>query len=47
MPTPIGMGFAKGDPALAKFLTDVVNESKPAIEASLAKHSSLEFMLPK
>jgi polar amino acid transport system substrate-binding protein len=47
VPTPIGMAFAKGDPAFAKFLADVVNESKPAIEASLAKHSSLDFMLPK
>ena len=47
VPTPIGMAFSKGDPALQKFLTTVVGENKAAIEASLAKHSSLEFMLPK
>ncbi len=47
VPTPIGMAFAKGDPAFAKFLTDLVNEMRPKIDASLAKHSSLEHMLPK
>jgi polar amino acid transport system substrate-binding protein len=47
VPTPIGMAFAKGDPALAKFLSQLVEEMKPRIEASLARHSSLEFMLPR
>ena len=47
VPTPIGMAFAKGDPALAKFLADLVKEMKPKIDASLAKYSSLEQMLPK
>jgi polar amino acid transport system substrate-binding protein len=47
VPTPIGMAFAKGDPAFAKFLTDLVTEMRPKIDASLAKHSSLEHMLPK
>jgi ABC-type amino acid transport substrate-binding protein len=47
VPTPIGMAFAKGDPALAKFLGDLVKEMKPKIDASLAKYSSLEHMLPK
>jgi ABC-type amino acid transport substrate-binding protein len=47
VPTPIGMAFAKGDPALAKFLAQLVEEMKPRIEASLARHSSLEFMLPR
>lgn len=47
VPTPIGMAFVKGDPALQKFLADLVKEAKPDIDASLAKHSSLEFMLPK
>ncbi len=47
VPTPIGMAFTKGDPALQKFLTELVKEARPAIDASLAKHSALEFMLPK
>jgi ABC-type amino acid transport substrate-binding protein len=47
VPTPIGMAFAKGDPAFAKFLSDTVKELKPKIDASLAKYSSLEHMLPK
>ena len=42
VPTPIGMAFAKGDPAFAKFLTDLVTEMRPKIDASLARHSSLE-----
>jgi ABC-type amino acid transport substrate-binding protein len=47
VPTPIGMAFAKGDPAFAKFLGDLVRENKSKIDASLAKYSSLEHMLPK
>ncbi len=47
VPTPIGMAFAKGDPAFAKFLSGIVTEMKPKIDASLKKHSSLEFMLPE
>jgi ABC-type amino acid transport substrate-binding protein len=47
VPTPIGMAFAKGDPAFAKFLTELANEMKPKIEASLKKYSSVEQMLPK
>jgi ABC-type amino acid transport substrate-binding protein len=47
VPTPIGMAFAKGDPAFAKFLTDLVTEMRPKIDASLTKYSSLEHMLPK
>jgi len=47
VPTPIGMAFAKGDPVLQKFLADLVREMKSEIEASLAKHSALEFMLPR
>ncbi len=47
VPTPIGMAFAKGDPALQKFLTSVVAEMQPAINASIDKYSSLEYMLPK
>lgn len=47
VPTPIGMAFAKGDPAFTKFLTGLVQEMRPKVDASLAKHSSLEHMLPK
>jgi ABC-type amino acid transport substrate-binding protein len=46
VPTPIGMAFAKGDPALQKFLTQLVEEMRPQIEQSLAKYSSIEMMLP-
>ena len=47
VPTPIGMAFAKGDPALKKYLEAVVAEMQPAINASIEKYSSLEYMLPK
>lgn len=47
VPTNIGMGFVKGDPALQAFLQAVVDESKGEIEASLAKYGSLEYMMPK
>jgi len=47
VPTPIGMAFVKGDAALLDFMTALVKEAKPEIDASLAKHSSLEYMLPK
>lgn len=47
VPTPIGMAFVKGDPVLQAYMQALVDEAKPAIEASLAKYSSLEYMLPK
>jgi ABC-type amino acid transport substrate-binding protein len=47
VPTPIGMAFVKGDPVLQAYLQAIVDEAKPAIDASLAKYSSLEYMLPK
>jgi len=47
VPTPIGLAFIKGDAALQAYLQALVDEAKPAIEASLAKYSSLEYMLPK
>jgi polar amino acid transport system substrate-binding protein len=47
VPTPIGMAFAKGDPAFAKYLTEFVAEQQSQIDASIAKYSSLDYMLPK
>jgi polar amino acid transport system substrate-binding protein len=47
VPTPIGMAFAKGDPALQRFLEAIVVEMQPEINASIEKYSSLEYMLPK
>jgi hypothetical protein len=47
VPTPIGLAFVKGDPVLQAYLQALVDEAKPAIEASLAKYSSLAYMLPK
>ena len=47
VPTPIGMALAKGDPALKKYLEAPVAEMQPAIDASIEKYSSLEYMLPK
>lgn len=47
VPTPIGMAFAKGDAALAKFLTAFVAEHQTQINADIVKYSSLEYMLPK
>jgi len=47
VPTPIGMAFAKGDPALQRFLEAMVAEMQPQINASIEKYSSLEYMLPK
>jgi polar amino acid transport system substrate-binding protein len=47
VPTPIGMALAKGDPALQRFLKAIVVEMQPQINASIAKYSSLEYMLPK
>jgi polar amino acid transport system substrate-binding protein len=47
VPTPIGMAFAKGDPALANFLTAFVAEHQSQIDAAIVKYSSLDYMLPK
>jgi polar amino acid transport system substrate-binding protein len=47
VPTPIGMAFAKGDPALAKYLTAFVAEQQPQIDAAIVKYSSLDYMLPR
>ncbi|MEO8305200.1 MAG: transporter substrate-binding domain-containing protein [Betaproteobacteria bacterium] len=47
VPTAIGMALAKGDPEFKKYLEAVVAEMQPAINASIEKYSSLEYMLPK
>jgi ABC-type amino acid transport substrate-binding protein len=47
IPYPIGMAFNYGDPELKKFLEAVVAEMKPQIDASIVKHSALEYMLRK
>ena len=47
VPTPSGMAFAKGDPEFKKYLEAVVAEMQPAIDASIKKYSSLEYMPPK
>jgi polar amino acid transport system substrate-binding protein len=44
IPIPIGVGFNKGDPAWAKFVTDVTNAMKPEMEKTIAKFSTLEYL---
>jgi len=44
IPIPIGVGFNKGDPAWAKFVTDVTNAMKPEMERTIAKFSTLEYL---
>jgi polar amino acid transport system substrate-binding protein len=44
VPVPIGLGFAKGDPAWAKFVTAVVDSMKPQLAETIAKFSTPEFL---
>ena len=44
VPIPIGVAYAKGDPAFAKFVTAVVEEMKPQLTDAIAKFSTLEFL---
>ncbi len=44
VPVPIGVGFTKGDPAWAKFVTAVVDKMKPQLADTIAKFSTLEFL---
>ena len=44
VPVPIGTGFNKGDPAWAKFVTDVADKMKPQLADTIAKFSTLEFL---
>jgi ABC-type amino acid transport substrate-binding protein len=44
-PYPIGMAFNYGDAELKRFLEAVVADMKPQIDASIIKHSALEYML--
>ena len=44
IPIPIGVGFNKGDPAWAKFVTNVTNAMKPEMAKTIAKFSTLEYL---
>jgi polar amino acid transport system substrate-binding protein len=44
IPIPIGVGFNKGDPVWAKFVTDVTNAMKPEMSKTIAKFSTLEYL---
>jgi polar amino acid transport system substrate-binding protein len=44
IPIPIGVGFAKGDPAWAKFVTAVTDAMKPAMQKTIEHYSTLEFL---
>lgn len=44
VPVPIGVAFAKGDPAWARFVTAVVERMKPQLAEAIAKFSTLEFL---
>ena len=45
IPIPIGVGFDKGDPAFAKFVTEVTEKMKPEMaEDHRTKYSTLEFL---
>jgi len=44
IPIPIGVGFAKGDAAWAKFITEITTAMKPEMEKTIEKYSTLEFL---
>lgn len=44
IPIPIGAGYAKGDPAFGKFVTEVTEAMKPEMAKTIAKYSTLEFL---
>jgi polar amino acid transport system substrate-binding protein len=44
IPIPIGLGFHKGDPAFAKFITEVTEKMKPEMAKTIEKYSTLEFL---
>jgi polar amino acid transport system substrate-binding protein len=44
IPIPIGVGFAKGDPAWGKFVTEVTDGMKPAMAKTIEHYSTLEFL---
>jgi polar amino acid transport system substrate-binding protein len=44
IPIPIGVGFNKGDPAWAKFVTDVTNAMTPEMAKTIAKFSTVEYL---
>lgn len=44
IPIPIGVGFNKGDPAFAKFMTDITAKMKPEMDKTIEKYSTLEFL---
>lgn len=44
IPIPIGLGFAKGDPAFAKFVAEITDKMKPEMAKTIEKYSTLEFL---
>ncbi|MBV9521365.1 MAG: transporter substrate-binding domain-containing protein [Alphaproteobacteria bacterium] len=44
IPIPIGTGFAKGDPAFGKFITEVIDKAKPEMMKTIEHYSTLEFL---
>jgi polar amino acid transport system substrate-binding protein len=44
IPIPIGVGFAKGDPAFAKFVAEVTDKMKPEMAKTIEKYSTFEFL---
>jgi polar amino acid transport system substrate-binding protein len=44
IPIPIGVGFAKGDPAFANFVAGVTTSMKPEMAKTIEKYSTLEFL---
>jgi polar amino acid transport system substrate-binding protein len=44
IPIPIGVGFNKGDPAFAKFMTEITEKMKPEMSKTIEQYSTLEFL---
>ena len=44
IPIPIGVGFNKGDPAFAKFMTAITEKMQPEMLKTIEKYSTLEFL---
>jgi polar amino acid transport system substrate-binding protein len=44
---PVGMAVLKGDPALVKFMNDVVVSLESEIDSAMKKYTSVEFMIRK
>jgi hypothetical protein len=44
IPIAIGAAFAKGDPAFAKLVTEVIEKIKPQMLKTIEAYSTLEFL---